>query len=953
MTTITINLLSQQDAIWRYDETEDLTGSNWTTPGYDDSGWPSGRALLAFESNPSIVPLVNTALSDPRTAAPGLTVPRVDYFRTTITLTNDLTGYTVNAILRADDGAMIYVNGQEALRLRMPSGSIDYSTLTTGLPPGSDATEDEIYQLPASLFVAGGNVIAAEVHQSAATSSDIVWGLGLQAVRYVTNTSQIQVTLNEVMANNSTVREADGSAPDWIELYNQSDADADLADYSLTDDSAQSQRYVFPANSIISAHGYLRLRCDGAQPASATNTGFGLKATGGSVYLFDKLSEGGALLDAVTYGLQAADFTIGRVPNGAGSWQLTLPTPASVNIGASLGSPSNLSINEWMASPDSGNDWFEVWNPNPQPVAIGGFHLTDDLNNRTKSTIPALSFLGASTNGYQKFVADGDTVAGADHVNFSLKASGEALGLTTADGTWIDGLVFGSQETGVSDGRFPDGTANIVSFPGTASPGESNYRQLSEVVINEVLTHTDPPLEDAIELHNLTAQDMDVSGWWLSDDKATLEKYQIPAGTILPANGFVVFYENVFSNDTYAAIPFSLSSKGDEVTLSSSQDGALTGYRTSVSFGTSENGVSFGRYVNSVGEEEFVAMSARTFGEDDPATLEQFRLGTGLPNAYPKVGPVVISEIMYHPPTDGTNDNVLDEFVELHNITTAAVPLFDPDYSTNVWHLRGGVDFNFPPNTTIPANGYLVVVSFDPMTNATALAAFRSHYSLGTGVAMVGPYSGKLDNGGESIQLNKPDAPNPGDVPYFQVDRVSYSDKAPWDAAADGNGYSLQRIDDSLFGNDPGNWIAATPTPGATPGSAANQDSDNDGLPDAWEIAHGLDPNNAADANVDTDGDGLTNLQEYMAGTDPRNPLSELKLDVVSSGSASSTNVVIGFEGVAGKSYTIEFSGALSSGWSRLTDVDAVAADGPIWVTNQVPSGTTQRFYRIVTPRQP
>jgi hypothetical protein len=52
-------------------------------------------------------------------------------------------------------------------------------------------------------------------------------------------------------------------------------------------------------------------------------------------------------------------------------------------------------------------------------------------------------------------------------------------------------------------------------------------------------------------------------------------------------------------------------------------------------------------------------------------------------------------------------------------------------------------------------------------------------------------------------------------------------------------------------------------------------DSDDDGMPDGWEIMHGLNPNDPADANLDNDNDGLTNLEEYHYGTDPNNPDSD------------------------------------------------------------------------------
>jgi hypothetical protein len=68
-----------------------------------------------------------------------------------------------------------------------------------------------------------------------------------------------------------------------------------------------------------------------------------------------------------------------------------------------------------------------------------------------------------------------NTVRADMHVNFALSKGGEAIGLFAADGAQIDYVTFGAQADDVSRGRYPDGSANIVSFPGTASPRAANY----------------------------------------------------------------------------------------------------------------------------------------------------------------------------------------------------------------------------------------------------------------------------------------------------------------------------------------------------------------------------------------------------------------------------------------------------------------------------------------------
>ncbi|HXJ72377.1 MAG TPA: lamin tail domain-containing protein, partial [Candidatus Dormibacteraeota bacterium] len=359
--------------------------------------------------------------------------------------------------------------------------------------------------------------LAVEVHQSSATSGDLVWGLELNASRSVTNSVVFGVVLNEVMANNVTFAEAGGTnLADWVELYNPSTNAFDLSGLSLSDDLEQPGRWVFPAGVTLPPGGYLVVRCDPDAPASSElepifNTGFGLKSDAGdAVYLFDADGRGGAMLDSVVFGLQVPDYSIGRIPNGRGAWALNLPSPGAANIAAALGNSSSLVINEWLANP-SGNDkdFVELYNPLPQPIDLSQLFLSDNFTNRTRSALHPLSFIGVCENGFVRLIADSDVNAGADHLNFGLSAAGEAIVVYSANQDLITSVTFGRQENGVSEGRFPDGSTNIVRFRGTTTPGRSNLLPLESIAVSEVLTHTDLPLEDAIELENISSSAVD------------------------------------------------------------------------------------------------------------------------------------------------------------------------------------------------------------------------------------------------------------------------------------------------------------------------------------------------------------------------------------------------------------------------------------------------------------
>ncbi|HXJ61764.1 MAG TPA: immunoglobulin domain-containing protein, partial [Verrucomicrobiae bacterium] len=163
------------------------------------------------------------------------------------------------------------------------------------------------------------------------------------------------------------------------------------------------------------------------------------------------------------------------------------------------------------------------------------------------------------------------------------------------------------------------------------------------------------------------------------------------------------------------------------------------------------------------------------------------------------IGPVVISEIHYHPRAHA------DEFLELRNLTTASVPLYDPAHPTNGWKMSGA-GMTFSNGISLSPQGTLLLVADNP-------AAFRSRFGVPANVPIL-QYAGNLQDSGENLELQAPDAPTTNGVPYYVVDRVRYNDRVPWPAAADGAGPSLQRVTLSAYGDDPPNWTAATPTPG-------------------------------------------------------------------------------------------------------------------------------------------
>jgi len=165
-------LLVAAGAEWRYLDDGSNQGTAWRALGFNDAGWISGPAQLGFGDGDEAT-VINGGPSTNRFVT--------SYFRRAFTVA-DPTIYSGLIIrLLRDDGAIVHLNGAEVFRSNMPTGMVTYTTNAASPVTGTDENIFYSTNFSPSLLVAGTNILAVEVHQANATSSDLSFDLELSA----------------------------------------------------------------------------------------------------------------------------------------------------------------------------------------------------------------------------------------------------------------------------------------------------------------------------------------------------------------------------------------------------------------------------------------------------------------------------------------------------------------------------------------------------------------------------------------------------------------------------------------------------------------------------------------------------------------------------------------------------------------------------------------------------
>ena len=618
--------------------------------------------------------------------------------------------------------------------------------------------------------------------------------------------------------------ENDNTPLEYIELYNQLAVDVDISNWRIDGDID----YNFPEGTVITGRGYLVIAKNPS--ALASETGFSgalgpynrdLSNSGDPIYLynnnlaFNTISgsgstgvatdnlEGRRIMDELYYldkypwplGPDGSGFSLAKLEPNTGTedpanWTASTQsngTPGTVNTFSNL---PTIAFNE-ATSTEAVDFEIELYNYGSSPVDLEDFVIASSNTLQADYTLPDSSLaagefltIDAATLGFTP----------EDNNRLFLYSAGKS--------TLIDTIRVDDNPIA----RSPDGTGDWARSNSLTLDAANDVSIEDGVVINEIFYHAKPQIESGGTV-TTSQQVLNYDSTW---------RYNLDAGVGgLPTNWAQSNHavDNVSWAEGAGLLGVEDTNIGEPINTAITLTSQITYYfETEFTYNGAEsisemvinhyiddgaifylNGQEIGRFNMDAGG--FTAATVANLGVGN-ASLQTLTISS--PNVL--LGSNRLS-VEVHQVTSGSSDIVFgasvvlkientsnytpyaereEEWVELYNRSGTAIDLTG-------WELNGGIGYDFPDATTIPAGGYLVIAK-----DATALQA--KHPSI----TILGDYSNRLGNGGDLITLEDPN----GNL----ADEVRYYDSGKWHGKADGGGSSLELRDPDADNSLAGAW---------------------------------------------------------------------------------------------------------------------------------------------------
>ncbi len=412
--------------------------------------------------------------------------------------------------------------------------------------------------------------------------------------RYVVGFHPPALQLNELLAINESGREDEaGERDDWFEIYNAGPITVDLGGLYLTDRLEHPTLWQIPAGVTAPPGGYTLFWADAEPEQGPTHVGFELDGDGERLALYAGPAGYHELIDQVYYGPQTANQPLGRYPDGAYSWRPVQPTPGQANR------QHPPVVSELSVAPPA---------PQPGEPIVATAHIHDDGQVLSATLYYTIHHPLSPTHG------------GGFHTAPLTPTGGDLYSAPIPSAT-VDAIIHYYVQAWDDEG-------SATIYPTTAPTTPYGCRighappplLLNEFLASNAAVNPDEwgEYEDWVELYNAGSADLDIGGMYLTDDLGDPAKWRIPAGTLIPAGGFLLIWTDDDGSDGPLHTGFKLRQIGEEIGLFD-RDEAGRGLIDHVIFGSQATDLSTGRSPD--GGEAWRVLTIPTPGETNAPPL--------------------------------------------------------------------------------------------------------------------------------------------------------------------------------------------------------------------------------------------------------------------------------------------------------------------------------------------